>query len=329
MEAEKKGKIEYRLLTSKQARKTIQLLIEKSFANQDPKKAVKSFFDFIERHNIDISFQPVAIYKGRICGYALLFINPGKVANVVLPQHFEGIDPILYKELAANLLSLTKAIWQYTELAFIQVQLDLPATDEELYIKAGFHPIADLIFMKADVNSQKSFSFMTDMNTEMSSNKNYEKEDWVTYSDKTHTRFINTILESYIDTLDCPEISGLRKGEDIIESHKHTGLFCPDSWFILEREGKDIAVILLNDSELEHSTYELVYMGVVPEARGRGIGKKLLLKAFELAKKKNIRYIRLAVDTRNTPAIRLYKKFGFFEKKRQRILIMANPNVRK
>lgn len=47
------------------------------------------------------------------------------------------------------------------------------------------------------------------------------------------------------------------------------------------------------------------------EARGLGIGQKLMQKAINKSNKLKYDGIILNVDQRNFPAINLYKKFGF------------------
>lgn len=52
---------------------------------------------------------------------------------------------------------------------------------------------------------------------------------------------------------------------------------------------------------------------VIPEFRGCGIGKMMMEKIFEIGAKHKVSLYYLEVRISNEPAIRLYKKFGFFE----------------
>lgn len=52
-------------------------------------------------------------------------------------------------------------------------------------------------------------------------------------------------------------------------------------------------------------------MGLLPPYRGLGIGGKLLASTLDQAKKFGIEKVELNVYSTNTPAIALYKKFGF------------------
>ena len=58
---------------------------------------------------------------------------------------------------------------------------------------------------------------------------------------------------------------------------------------------------------------ELKRMYVQPLHQHKGIGKALLEKAIALAKACNYKFIRLDTLNHMTPAINLYKKYGFYE----------------
>lgn len=135
---------------------------------------------------------------------------------------------------------------------------------------------------------------------------------------------------SYIDTLDCPGLCGLRATRDVIDSHQSTGAWTPDLWFILERTPAGAApeaagALLLNPSP-DTGSVELVYLGLAPEARGRGIASPLLRHGIGLAAQTGLSEIACAVDRGNTPAMRLYGRYGFAERSR-RLAFVASPEA--
>jgi len=73
-------------------------------------------------------------------------------------------------------------------------------------------------------------------------------------------------------------------------------------------------VAMVNDL---HGRGELVYLGVVPEMRGHGIGRALLRRAIRETAEMGLTQISLAVDAGNTPALRLYRDAGFEETHRR------------
>ena len=56
---------------------------------------------------------------------------------------------------------------------------------------------------------------------------------------------------------------------------------------------------------------ELVYMGLVPESRGRGLGRRVLEAAIDQARRCGASQMILAVDRNNVPARTLYGRAGF------------------
>lgn len=64
-------------------------------------------------------------------------------------------------------------------------------------------------------------------------------------------------------------------------------------------------------SGLPDDTCELVKMYLLPEARGIGLGKKLIEKCIDSAKEKNLKYIYLETMPELKQALNTYEKFGF------------------
>lgn len=121
------------------------------------------------------------------------------------------------------------------------------------------------------------------------------------------------ILESsYVDTLDCPELCGLRTTVDVIASHRSTGRFDAALWWLAEdAEGEPAGCCLLSPVP-DLGTVELVYLGVSPRFRGMGFGRALLAFAAGRAKGRG-QTLTLAVDRRNAPALAVYGRAGLKE----------------
>jgi ribosomal protein S18 acetylase RimI-like enzyme len=130
------------------------------------------------------------------------------------------------------------------------------------------------------------------------------------YGEATRAAFHETLLRSYEQTLDCPELNGVRSVEEIITGHKAQGVYDPARWWLAREHGRPVAVLILTEMA-EWASWDVAYVGVVPEARGRGVGRALLARAFRTAAKARAGRITLAVDERNEPARRLYDRLGF------------------
>lgn len=120
---------------------------------------------------------------------------------------------------------------------------------------------------------------------------------------------LGTILEeTYIGSLDCPNLHGVRPIEDIIEGHRMTSPYRPAFWFIGSVDGSPACVLLLNPNGYD---LELAYVGVVPSQRERGIAHSCLAKTIEIAQHDDFQRITLVVDKANDHANKLYAKWNF------------------
>ncbi len=122
--------------------------------------------------------------------------------------------------------------------------------------------------------------------------------------------FHQTLQNTYKDTLDCPELNGVRGVEEVIVGHRGQSHFDPDLWLLALADGLPVGVLLLMRSPETHD-WEISYVGVVPEARRHGYGRELVLKALAEAKTVDAPYLTLSVDARNHPAHELYRVLGF------------------
>lgn len=130
-----------------------------------------------------------------------------------------------------------------------------------------------------------------------------------TYREPLRDVLMEVLEASYEQTLDCPGLYGLRETEDILAGHQATGEFDPSLWTLLYVGDRPAGVMLFNPFPA-HRTIELVYLGLAPFARGRGLGRQLLRHGLALLRKRRERTLTLAVDERNTPALALYESEG-------------------
>lgn len=137
-------------------------------------------------------------------------------------------------------------------------------------------------------------------------------------------RVLVEVLErTYEETKDCPELCGLRAAGDVLESHRAVGTYDPSLWWLVYEGERAMGCLLFNVSP-EHSSVELVYLGLAKGLRGRGLGAVLLtrgmrhlfghsLEAGEPSARPvvGVGGVTCAVDTRNTAAMKLYRRAGF------------------
>jgi ribosomal protein S18 acetylase RimI-like enzyme len=134
--------------------------------------------------------------------------------------------------------------------------------------------------------------------------------NFVSFADAPRSLFAQTLERTYEGTLDCPEINGVRTIEEVLAGHQAQGRFDPGRWW-LACDGEVPVGVLLMTEQPDSGDWEISYMGVVAEARGRGCGREVLLKALTEAWAAGVRRVVLCVDSRNRPASELYRRMGF------------------
>lgn len=146
-------------------------------------------------------------------------------------------------------------------------------------------------------------------------------------SEAAQAMFARAMDASYEDTLDCPELCGLRATQDVLESHRSIGKFDPRLWWVVLAGSEPSACLLLSPCE-DQKLIELVYIGVAKPARGRRLGSRLLAMGLAQACVPRPQWeVACAVDERNIPARRLYEQQGFeaFEKRCAMVFPISPP----
>ncbi len=122
--------------------------------------------------------------------------------------------------------------------------------------------------------------------------------------------FRETLAHTYDQTLDCPEVNGVRSLDEIIAGHLAQGTHRADRWWLALERDRPVGVVILTDVP-DWDGWEVSYVGVVPAARRRGFGRELMVKALLEARAAEAAQLTLSVDARNHPAAELYRQLGF------------------
>ena len=181
---------------------------------------------------------------------------------------------------------------------------------------AGFECLAELIYLKLDLGATPASTGRSDL-------------VWRSYGLFDEDELGRVIAETYEGSLDCPGLVGVRTMADVIAAHKAGGHFRPDSWWVVHLaadsgKGPAAGCILVNDAN--PLAAELVYMGVVPRRRGRGIGAAMVQGAAERVRTRGIKMLTAAVDAGNAYARRIYDRLGFVETQRRLAYMIAAKN---
>lgn len=231
---------------------------------------------------------------GKLVGAAWITMQPGRTAAVWPPQ-LGPLEPAATADLLLAELNKIAA-----ERGVRLAQALLPVHDDQsadILARGGFSHTADLAYM---VSSRTQFPTEQPVGV----------LEFVPYTLQDSVRMANLIEQTYADTLDCPELNGVRTINDVLDGYAATGQFVPERWFFIRHDLGDVGCLLLTEHPGERQ-WKVVYLGITPQARGNGWGAESILYAQWAAGIAGAEQFVLAVDTRNYPAIRLYEQVGF------------------
>jgi ribosomal protein S18 acetylase RimI-like enzyme len=184
-------------------------------------------------------------------------------------------------------------------LAFVQSLMgNRQHADGRAFVGAGFIRLAELAYMRRELSG-------------IVEPPNVPGLDWQSCQPMDPVELGLVILGTYERSLDCPALTGLRSTDDVIESHKASGTWRPDFWWIARMRGASAGCVLVNDSASSPGGMDLVYMGVMTAFRGLGLGRAMVCHACRQARRDGREFMNVVVDTANPYASRIYQAEGF------------------
>jgi len=281
-------------------------------------EAVDHFLRFAKDQKLDVSALWIASEggpTGRMLGAVLLVPNHGSTAMLFVGQATGWRDQTVIVRLIRACCDAPGR----QGIAVIQSLIDPGQVIEgEVLTQAGLTRLAKLIYM------QRALEPGEHRVPRPTTLAGCENPTILTYSEQTHADFARAIEASYINTLDCPGLVGMRQIDQIIAGHKGTGRFKPDNWLAyFDPQGQPIAVLLLAEVT-QGSAHELVYLGVAEPYRGMRVGGRLMSFAVSESARQGGLKLYLAVDDRNDPAVRLYTSMGFRASTRKIAYVMKH-----
>jgi mycothiol synthase len=237
----------------------------------------------------------VGAYRGKSLAAVMLSqIQPGKTAAVYPPQMTAEESPAT----AHQLLAWTLQWLARREVRIAQSLLETDAQPEaDLLREGGFQYLTDLLYLVCADGEFPTAPPQVPLVFEP-------------YGTSNHARLARIVGETYEQTRDCPQLNGIRDVEDVLAGYRATGVFAPGRWLIVRHEDADVGCLVLTE-HVEHGAWELVYMGIVPGARGHGWGTAIARHAQWLTRQGGGDRLVLAVDASNGPALRMYAAAGF------------------
>jgi len=255
---------------------------------------------------------------GRVVGALLTQALPGRAAAVWAPRvasTWGGRD-----EIAAALVREALEGLGRSGVAVAQALLDRAAGPQEgLDLERGGMPqVTHLVYARRDAAAPPPRPRGPSPRLE-----------WAGMDEAGEGAFREAIAATHVGSLDMPELEGARTIDEVLAGHRGAEGFDPSRWRLGRAAGDPAArAVLLLAAPADRDAWEVVYLGLTPEARGRGLGVQAVAHALELARP-HATAIELAVDARNAPAARLYRATGFvsFETRAVHLAILSREGV--
>jgi ribosomal protein S18 acetylase RimI-like enzyme len=270
-------------------------IVFRHLSGDERETRVQNAFRLIKQGELDPAGIIVARENDRLAGALVCLPVPGASALVWPPQAIADTNAVQVED---QLLIHGKK-W-LLEFGVKLAQALLVPRERHLanaLLRHGFGHITNLQYLRHDAGLDAA-------------NSGSSRYTYQTYRQCDPSLFHSVLMATYTDTLDCPEVNGIREVNEIIEGHRSQGVHDPDRWWLAFDAGQPVAVLLLTEVP-EWNGWDLSYVGVVPAFRRRGIGKELTRKALQEARMAGAGQLTLALDVRNTPASQLYTSLGF------------------
>jgi mycothiol synthase len=239
----------------------------------------------------------VAAYRdGQLVSACVALETPGAAALVFAPIAAGGSDAD--RATIAALEALVEAAWTRSVRLLEILTEPADTASGPVLREAGFRRLTRLLYLvRGDAPALAKVCAADDLR-------------WVAYSPAREQLFCEALEATYVQSLDCPELTGLRSTRDVLAGHRATGIFDPSRWWVVKR-GDTLAGVLLLNGIPDRDALEVVYMGVAQASRGTRVADALLQRAVDEMGCANAKQLALAVDERNGPARHLYSRWGF------------------
>jgi len=205
-----------------------------------------------------------------------------------------------------------------SRVSMVQAFVAPGAQDERAVLAdAGFEMLVELVNIRRDLSDGSP-------PPEQSPDPPWSLRGYEQFDD---SQLGEVISRTYAGSLDCPALCGVRPMADVLAAHKTSGVFRPESWWIFDCAGEAAGCILVNAAGggASGGLMEVVYLGVCPRFRGRGLGRRMLRYAAGQVARDGAAGLKLAVDSRNVYARKVYDQEGFWETDRTVVMARLNP----
>ena len=302
------GRPQIRQPSSEERRAALAVLMTGRPTPKDP--AVDHFLEFTRQQGMTMDGL-WALFRQQTPVSAILIIPTAGRAAVTF------LSPITSRKRIPDATTLIRAAIGHQDaqkVSLVQSLLDpTQRLEREALAEAGFIQLASLVYMRGSCPPSSVSGALSSYQKDgpdapiQIDGRPLTEFHW--HEDRFQA-FADVISASYEQTQDCPGLVGLRKIEDIIDGHRAVGRFDPRFWTAYFLEDEPVGVLLLNPLA-DQPELELVYLGLAPKFRNKGLATELMRRAASMASSHSYAGIHLAVDEQNTPAVKLYRALDY------------------
>ncbi|APW61878.1 GNAT family N-acetyltransferase [Paludisphaera borealis] len=275
-----------------------------------------------DRGLVDLS----GLWIARRRGWGLTANGPGRIVAALMTQGLNGRAAAIWApevrpswrraEIAAQLVHEALEAYKARGFAIAQAVLDESSSPRNAadLARGGMPRITDLLYLHRDTA------------TPLIPAETDRRLAWQGLGEVDDDDFRRVVEATYAGSLDMPELEGARTLDDTLDGHRGAGRFVPEQWLLGRVPGRpDEAAVLMLAAAIDREAWEVVYLGLTPEARGHGLGTQAIAHALDLARP-HAGSLELAVDVRNRPAVKLYGRTGFVPHDRRAVHLAVFPN---
>jgi ribosomal protein S18 acetylase RimI-like enzyme len=267
-------------------------------------KTIKSLLSAAARGEISFDGLLVARQGGQLRGAVWARVSSGRIASVWPPRICRGAP----EDTISPLLDAMDRFLKAKDARVAQAVVDPHDQEGAGRLEAdGYHASTDLLYL-------------TCLRDRFPMEEPASRLEFEPYCPNQQRRLTNIVCRTYDGTYDFPELNETCEAEDVLAGYRETGVHDPNVWLFVRERGRDVGCLLLTDHPQDRQ-FELLYMGLVPEARGRCRGIDVTRHALWLTAQAGRPQIVLGVDAANEPAIRMYQRAGFTPLDRKRVML--------
>ncbi|HEV7280741.1 MAG TPA: GNAT family N-acetyltransferase [Pirellulaceae bacterium] len=266
----------------------------------------------------------VAEQTGRLVGAASFSHSPGRLGSVRPPVWLEATGSAVRDALFGRLDDVAREAGVTTQFVsrpsedaglepgtqrfLFDGRAWLRTSTEELR-DAGFHERVDLDVYLRDLREEPPPRQADD-----------ERLSWADESSIPADALESLVAATYEGSLDCPMLNGKRSVSDVLAGYRAEGQGDESLWQVLREGDRPVGCLFLADHP-ETDSIELLYLGVRPEERGRGLGAEVVQQAIAMGRTRGRTVLALSADANNRPAGEIYRSLGFSRLDRREVFL--------